>query len=240
MQCWSQICNLSVCHQAILILLLCATMRTTPLNNGSLNFHNRENCQALTQYIFPRYSYSGKYTHWEIRFGRSFSSSPGDLQLCDYYVFIYFLAQNKQFTSNAPSVLQIWPYRNWRKCKKKKKKESHPLIKKHVRVALQFHPWLVTVLKPYTFTASKQRGEIGLWNAQNSWRIKYNIWDEFWIVMIIFIWFLSHHSGCAMKKKPERGKWQVKVLKLKFASSNLMMEELLLLLLHRSSAFQWH
>lgn len=52
------------------------TVCTTLLNNGSLNSHNRKDCQALTQYIFAGNSYSGKYTQWEIRFGRSFNSSP--------------------------------------------------------------------------------------------------------------------------------------------------------------------
>lgn len=126
---------ISVCHQVILwvsLLLPCTnTVHTTPLNNGSLNFHNRENCRALTQYIFPHYSYSGKYTHWEIRFGRSFNSPPGELQLCNCNVFIYlFLAQNETFTSNAPSVSQIWPFpltssnlsRQWKELKKCKKK----------------------------------------------------------------------------------------------------------------------
>lgn len=87
---------ISACYQVILWFLLsplCTTVHNTTLNNGSLNFHNRKNCQALTQYIFPHYSYSGKYTHWDIRFGRSFNSPPGDLQLCDcnvFYLFIYF------------------------------------------------------------------------------------------------------------------------------------------------------
>lgn len=99
------------------------------------------------------------------------------LGICNFVAamlfFFFFFAQNKQFTSNALSVLQIWPFpltssnllRQWQKLKKKKKK-SQPLIKKHVRVALQFHPWLATVLKAYIFTASKQKEFIGLPNTQ--------------------------------------------------------------------------
>lgn len=134
----SQICNFSVYHQVILWFLPslpCTAVHTAPLNDGSLNFHNREKCQALTQYIFPCNSYSGKYTHWEIRFGRSFNSPPGDLQLCDCdvfsFIYLFISAQNKQFTSNAPSVLQIWPFPLTSRCFKagkwiKKKKTISP------------------------------------------------------------------------------------------------------------------
>lgn len=100
MQCLpSEICNFSVCYQVIVwfwLSLLCTTVHEATLNNGSVNFHNRKNCQVLTQCIFPHYSYSGKYTHWDIRFGRSFNSPPGDLQLCDCSAFIYlFVSQLK-------------------------------------------------------------------------------------------------------------------------------------------------
>ena len=61
--------------------------------------------------FFPCYSYSGKYTHWEIRFGRSLNSPSRDLQ--QQSVFFLFLLKFKINCSQQMlmwSILQIWPY----------------------------------------------------------------------------------------------------------------------------------
>lgn len=52
----------------------------------------------------PCYSYFGKYTHREIRFGRSFNSPPrGCATAFSFFfsLFFFFKAQNKQFVTNA-------------------------------------------------------------------------------------------------------------------------------------------
>lgn len=116
--------NFPPCHKAILwfsvlffFFLLPCTVCTTPLNNGSLNFYNREDCQALTQYIFARNSYSGKYTQWEIRFGRSFNSRPLGIfnfasaffSLSHFYLFI-FSSKAHISPQRLCSAAQIWPF----------------------------------------------------------------------------------------------------------------------------------
>lgn len=99
----------------ILIFAMPCTLHTTLLNNGSLNFHNREKLPSADTIHFPSAIATLVNTHTEKLDLAGHSTLPPGI--CNFatamflflFLFIFFIwAQNKQFTSNAPSILRIW------------------------------------------------------------------------------------------------------------------------------------